>query len=373
MERVWFSMQESYDQRFCLSPDVAEMVLSDQEIEATLDFLCSEQRESGFIPWTACSHGDPWNHSEVVIALLLGGRFEEARKGLDWILYSQNQDGSLCQYYLPSGVKEPKRDLNCCSYPYLALLLGIELGVLDIDEALLRSYMVSSVKYILSYQDSAGGFPWAVDPDGQPYEGRLLSGSSSMVTSFQAAIEIMKQLSLDPSELAVAEKALSSLVVKSRLENFLDKSVWAMDWYYPILAKGAEVEEYQHRVSHLFADNFEPGYGVCCLSTSRWVTTAETAEFAMALSIVGRQVEAENVLKMTSQMRWRDGSYLTGVTVPSMRSFPNGERSTYSAAAVIIANSVLSNPGGELLTSLRPKAPNNVTKICTILNSSELT
>ena len=358
MERAWLSMQESDDLRFCVdSSDSVGKVLSDLEIELTLDFLCNEQRTSGLIPWTESSHGDPWNHSEVVIALLLGGRFDEARHGLNWILHSQNRDGSLCQYYLPEGVKEPKRDLNCCSYPFLALFLGIELGVIDTNDPLLGSYMNSSTEYILRYQDSAGGFPWAVDPDGRPYEGRLLSGSSSMVTSFQAAIEIMKRLSLDPLELTVAEKALSDLVAKPRRGDFLDKSAWAMDWYYPILAKGVEVEEYQSRVFRLYADNFEPGLGVCCLSTSRWVTTAETAEFAMALSILGRQDEAKNVLNMTSRMRQRDGSYLTGLTVPSMRSFPRAERSTYSAAAVVIANSVLSKPGHDLLTSLSPVEP----------------
>ncbi len=347
-------MQKNDSLWFGLNRYRSEGVLRDQEIETTLKFLCQQQTAHGFVPWTADSYGDPWNHSEVVIAMLLGGRFDEARLGLDWILQSQNPDGSLCHYYLSSGVKEPKRDLNCCSYPYLAFLLGIELGVIDVEDALLRRYMNGSVEYILRYQDSIGGFPWAIDPDGRSYEGRLLSASSSMITALQAAIEIMTRLSLDTSELVAAESSLSSLIVKSQQENFLDKTSWAMDWYYPILAKGREVDQHECRIDHVFSKNFESESGVCCLSTNPWVTTAETAEFAMALAIIGREAEAKRVLRMTCQMRQTDGSYLTGMVVPSKRSFPKGERSTYSAAAVVIANFVLMNPKNNLLESLRP-------------------
>ncbi|SHE87237.1 hypothetical protein SAMN02745225_01855 [Ferrithrix thermotolerans DSM 19514] len=326
--------------------------LNGTERDLTLDFVSKEQLDNGFIPWTADSFGDPWNHSEAVIALILGGRYEEAYKGLVWLLSSQNHDGSLCQFYMASGVKEPRRDLNCCAYPFLALLLGVRAGVLDPLEPRLKAFIKASARYILSYQYGDGGFPWAVDPDGKMYHGRLLSASSSMVTSLRAGVLLGEMLDEDLYELESAAKSLASLIKESSPEGFLDKQAWAMDWYYPILAVGSELKDLDFKVEHLFERHLERGLGICCLSTSRWVTTAETAEFAMALSLIGRSEEAVEILTGTFALRRPDGSYFTGVTIPGLTSFPHEECSTYSAAAVVIADAVISAEGNDLLSAL---------------------
>src|SRR6202043_4126253 len=69
-----------------------------------------------------------------------------------------------------------------------------------------------------------------------------------------------------------------------------------------------------------------------------WVTAAETAECAMAMDCAGVPEEGRRLLSWTAHLRDSDGAYWTGCVHPQCVRFPGGERSTYTAAAVLLAD-----------------------------------
>ena len=78
------------------------------------------------------------------------------------------------------------------------------------------------------------------------------------------------------------------------------------------------------------------GLGVRCVSDRPWVTPAETAECAMAHLAVGERQIAEELFSWTRRHREDDGRYWTGTVYPDESRFPPGERSTYTAAAIVL-------------------------------------
>ncbi|MFQ5558330.1 MAG: prenyltransferase, partial [Acidimicrobiales bacterium] len=77
--------------------------------------------------------------------------------------------------------------------------------------------------------------------------------------------------------------------------------------------------------------------GVRCVSDRPWVTAAETCEAALAHLAVGDRTTALELFSWAQEMREPDGRYITGLVHPDRALFPPGERSTYSAAAAILA------------------------------------
>jgi MMP endo-(1,4)-3-O-methyl-alpha-D-mannosidase len=87
------------------------------------------------------------------------------------------------------------------------------------------------------------------------------------------------------------------------------------------------------------------GLGVRCVSDNPWVTAAETAECAMALCTIGMEDEAAALLTWAQHLRDDDGAYWTGCVHPQCVRFPGGERTTYTSAAVVLADAVLHGTG----------------------------
>jgi hypothetical protein len=83
------------------------------------------------------------------------------------------------------------------------------------------------------------------------------------------------------------------------------------------------------------------GRGVRCVADRPWVTAAETCETAMAYAAAGRLDQARRLFAWAQHLRAADGSYFTGMVHPERVHFPGGERTTYSAAAVVLAADVL--------------------------------
>jgi len=87
------------------------------------------------------------------------------------------------------------------------------------------------------------------------------------------------------------------------------------------------------------------GLGVRCVADKAWVTAAETSECAMAHLVAGEVEIARQLLSWTRHLRNDDGSYFTGMVHPQRHHFPGGERSTYSAAAVVLTTAALTGIG----------------------------
>ena len=114
-----------------------------------------------------------------------------------------------------------------------------------------------------------------------------------------------------------------------------------MDWYYPVICgafSGAAAR------AHLSdgARRFVTADGVRCRSDGRWVTTAESAEAAIAYARAGDVAGAAVLLGSVADKRRVSGAYLTGLVYPERSQFPPAEESTYSAAAVVLAADLLS-------------------------------
>ena len=116
-----------------------------------------------------------------------------------------------------------------------------------------------------------------------------------------------------------------------------------MDWYYPVLCGALEGAAADARLDAGVTTYLLEGLGVRCVSTNDWVTAAETAECAMALDALGRRDEALSLLAQTAAHRRSDGSYFTGLAYPSRTTFPGGETTSYTAAAVVLAADALSS------------------------------
>jgi hypothetical protein len=57
---------------------------------------------------------------------------------------------------------------------------------------------------------------------------------------------------------------------------------------------------------------------------------------------VGEDETAHEMFRWAQALREDDGSYWTGIVYPEGKHFPGGERSTYTAGAVILAADALS-------------------------------
>lgn len=114
-----------------------------------------------------------------------------------------------------------------------------------------------------------------------------------------------------------------------------------MDWYYPVLSGAVVGQAARRRMLDRWGELVLKDLGARCVADRLWVTAAETAECAMAAARAGLRREAEDLLAWTKHLRASDGAYWTGCVHPGCVRFPGGQKSTYSAAAVLIADHVL--------------------------------
>jgi hypothetical protein len=130
-------------------------------------------------------------------------------------------------------------------------------------------------------------------------------------------------------------------VIRTDPEAFAPKHRWAMDWYYPVLTGVVLGEEGRERLAGRFERFVLDGRGVRCVNDRPWITVAETCECALAHLAVGERATAERLFGWAQQFRHDDGRYWTGTVYPDEARFPAGERSTYTAASVVLAADAL--------------------------------
>jgi hypothetical protein len=183
---------------------------------------------------------------------------------------------------------------------------------------------------------------WSVDPDGVAGKFALLTASSSLQHSLVCGAHIASLLGHDEEARAWrASAARLAYAVAHRPNAFALKGRWAMDWYYPVLTGAITREAATRRMYSRWSELVVPDLGTRCVADKLWVTAAESAECAIAAGRSGWKAEAEELLRWTRHFRADDGGYWTGCVHPDCVRFPAGQKSTYSAAAVVIADHVL--------------------------------
>ena len=319
-------------------------LLTPAEVAATCASIAELQLPNGMIPWFPEGHADPWNHVEAAMALALGGYHREAERAYEWLTATQHFDGSWCAYYLTDGIEDAKRDTNVCAY--VATGLWHHYLVTGDDCFLEHMWPVAerAIEFVLAHQLPGGELLWMREADGTPGEYALLTGSSSAAFSLRCAIAIAEHLGRERPEWELAVGRLAHSVAFGE-DRFEPKTRWAMDWYYPVLCGAVSGAEARARITERWNQFVIPGLGVRCVSDSDWVTAAETSELVMTLDAMGLPDLARTVLGWTRHLRHDDGSYWTGCVHPQCVRFPGGERSTYTAAAVVLANHALTGTG----------------------------
>jgi hypothetical protein len=316
-------------------------VLTSAEVGATVDSIAAVQLPSGMIPWFPGGHADPWNHTEAAMALDLGGRRTDAERAYQWLVDTQRPDGSWHQYYLADGVEDAKLDANVCAYVAAGVwhhhLLTGDAGFLDA----MWPVVERAIDFVLGLQTPRGEILWARHTDGTPWSFALLTGSSSICHSLRCAIAVAEHLGHERPDWELSAARLAHVIAHVP-EAFTPKDRWAMDWYYPVLAGVLRDEAGRERLADGWDTFIMDGRGTRCVSDRPWITAAETCECVLAHLGVGEVARAHDLFRWCQVLRDDDGAYFTGIVYPERKHFPGGERSTYTAAAVVLAADALS-------------------------------
>jgi hypothetical protein len=314
--------------------------LTSAEVSETASWIAAVQLPNGMIPWFPGGHADPWNHIESAMALVLAARRREADRAFEWLASTQLSDGTWCRYHLADGIEDPRRDPNVGVYvatgAWWHYLCTGDLGLLEG----LWPVVERAVAFVLRLQLPGGEVLWSMDPDGQYGRYALLTSTSSIHHSLRCAVAIAECLGFDRPEWELAADRMVEAIVH-RPGSFAPKRRWAMDWYYPVLSGAVSADAARDRIDTRWSEFVLDGVGVRCVSDQPWVTAAETAECVMALDSIGMHARAATLLGWTRHLRDDDGAYWTGCVHPECVRYPGGERSTYTAAAVLLADHAL--------------------------------
>jgi hypothetical protein len=326
------------------APDVPG-ILSARQVHDTVDAIASWQLPNGMIPWFPGGHADPWNHVEAAMALALGDRREQAERAYDWLVSKQRPDGSWHQYYLAEGIEQDKLDANTIAYVATGVwhhwLLFSDRGFVEA----MWPVVERAIDFVLDLQTARGEIIWARHADGTPWSFALLTGSSSMCHSLRCAIALAELLGHERPDWELSAGRLADVIrahVRGELPDaFAPKHRWAMDWYYPVLAGVLTGEEGRERLESRRDTFLVEDLGVRCVSDRPWITAAETCECLLAYLSIGERELAVTLFAWAQGLRADDGHYWTGVVFPEMVHFPGNEKTTYTAASIVLAADAL--------------------------------
>jgi MMP endo-(1,4)-3-O-methyl-alpha-D-mannosidase len=327
-----------------MQPEVAG-VLSARELGTTIDGIVETQRSDGCIPWWEGGRADPWNHVEAAMALDVGSRFHEAARAYQWLADSQDPDGSWAAAYQGKTILDPTRDANFCAYAAAGVWhhwsCTNDRGFLEA----MWPVVEQAIEFTLNLQAADGTIMWARDSAYLPWPRALLTSCSCIHISLRAAIAIAQEVGLERPDWELSLANLSDALVGDP-RAFQPKHRFAMDWYYPVLSGALTLEAAEVRLLDLWPTFVVEGRGCRCVTDRPWVTAAETCELVIALHGVGRTADAFELFCAVQYLRDNDGRYWTGATFPDDVVWPR-EKTTWSAAAVVLAADVLT-PGGTI-------------------------
>jgi len=313
---------------------------------ATVDGIARVQHLDGSIPWVAGGKADPWNMVEAAMALDVGGRHDDAARAYLWLASHQLPDGGWYSYYLGDEVIDRTRDTNITAY----VAVGAWHHYLSTDDAaFLRAQwpvVERAIDHVLAHQSASGEIAWRSD---DPADGALLTGSSSIHLSLRCAIAVAERVGEPRPDWELSLAVLGSAIAL-REDSFLDKSRWAMDWYYPILGGVLRGEAARSRIDQRWEAFVVEGLGVRCVSDRPWITAAETCELVMALDAIGETDRARQLLDWVQFLRHDDGTYWCGMNFEGERfdapgQYFTADQPTWNSAAVVLATHALEGSG----------------------------
>lgn len=328
-------------------------MLSPGQVAETAASIAAMQEPDGAIPWTIGAHTDAWNHVEGAMALVVGGELDAAAAAYDWCARTQRPDGSWPMKFVAGRVEDASTESNMAAYIAVGVLHH---WVIREDRAFLeRMWPVvrRALDLVVDLQLPFGGIAWSRewDSDGPATINRdaLLAGSSSIYQALRCGVALADLLGEPQPEWELAGGRLGHALREHR-DQFLDKSTFSMDWYYPVLGGAVRGAAAEAMVASQWDTFVVDGLGIRCVSTNPWVTGAETCELAMALKAIDDE-RAGQLFADMQHLRGDRGAYWTGLVFPENVNWP-AEHTTYTAAAVILAWDVLTGttPGAGVMT-----------------------
>jgi len=308
--------------------------------------IAAAQRPGGAISWPD-GHVDPWDHVECAMALAACGLSAAAERAYQWLADAQRPDGSWPRTTGGPGAASPDEvtDQAAESHHAAYVAVGVWHQFLVTGDRGFVTRMWPAVRaatsWVLELQTPRGEVAWERDAAGQPGTFALLSGCSSILQGLRCALAIADLAGQSQPDWELAAGRLGH-VLAAHPEAFADKSRFAMDWYYPVLAGALRGDSAAERLAAGWDTFVVPRLGVRCVSDHPWVTVAETCELVLALESCGDRERAAEILATVRRLRHHDdGSYWTGWQYADEAYFP-AERSGWTAAAVILANDALS-------------------------------
>ncbi len=318
--------------------------LTSSEVTATGDWLAAQQKPTGEIPWTLGGKMDPWDHVHAAMGLTTVGRIDAARRAYAFMVDTQEEDGGFAAERRGGKVTRSTQESNHVAY--------IATGVWHAhcyapDVSFLRSMWPTverAIELVLSMQLPSGAIAWA-HKNGEVWKAPLLTGCSSIHGSLVCAIRIAERLGMERPHWRKSRERLAR-VLRHHPAVFTETDLpekpgrHSMDWYYPVLGGAVRDEAARKRLldATLAPAFIEEGVGCRCVKDKPWYTIAETCELVLALDAAGLHERAAQVFSWTRWLRTESGAYWTGATYPAHEIFPEGEQTTWTAAAVLIAN-----------------------------------
>ncbi len=333
-------------------------VLTSGQVAQTAASIAAMQEDCGAVPWTPGEKTDVWNHVEGAMAMLVGGEVEAAERAYDWCARTQRPDGSWPMEIVVGEIKDASGETNMSAY----LAVGVwHHWLLRQDRAFVSRmwpHVRAALDFVVGLQLPFGGIAWSQEwdtaPDGtggpaRVNEQALLAGSSSIYQSLRAGVALAELIGEPQVDWELAGGRLGHALRHHR-EEFLDKSEFSMDWYYPVLGGAVRGNAAVELLASKWDTFVIPGKGIKCVEQNNWVTGAETCELVMSLDAIGDHERALEQFAAMQHLRVEDGRYWTGWVFPDDVNWPD-ERTTYTAAAVILAADELSRttPGSGIM------------------------
>jgi hypothetical protein len=318
-------------------------LLTRGEVAASGAALASVQEPGGAIPWTSGGQVDVWNHVEAAMALLVADRLEEVDRAWAWLRRTQRPDGSWPLKVVDGVVADASGESNMAAYVAVGVwhhwLVRREPGFLTAHWPLVRR----ALDFVCGLQLPFGGIAWSQEwHAGDPATvnaDALLAGSSSIHHALRAGLTLAEVLDRPQPEWELAVGRLGHALREHR-GLFLDKSTFAMDWYYPVLGGAVRDDDGRKLIASRWGDFVVPGLGVRCVDTNPWVTGAETCELVLALDALGDRERARTLFADVQHLRRADGAYWTGYVYADQVAWP-AEHTSFTTAAALLAHDAL--------------------------------
>jgi hypothetical protein len=337
------------------------------DISGCADHILSLQAKNGAIPWIEAGIWDAWNHGEGTMALAIAGRETAAFKALDHLMDRQESDGGWtgdlgasvplddANRHLVPGTPETARDTNFTGYVAVTVLRS--LLALDAAQRLPRYWPMveAAINFVLDYQTPHGDIVWRAPDSIAEIEttDSLRAGNASLYKSLECAVMMSGLISAPNTDWAQARKQVGATLREndSRFDRTgIDRRRYAMDWYYPVLAGVLPREAGQARLYARWNEFVKAGLGCRCVADEPWVTTAETAELALACLAAGKHQQARSLITDLAPLAAQEGGYWMGWQFAENVIWPQ-ERPSWTAGALVLACDALEglSPGSNLL------------------------